>query len=72
MACQRSDTSMSRAIPIAVRDFALPAPRTGSIEVHSGYGATTEQGVEIHVSLQAERSRQIEGYEAEVPLVHVF
>jgi DNA excision repair protein ERCC-2 len=47
-------------------------PRTGSIEVHSGYGATTEQGVEIHVAIQAERSRQIEGYAAEVPLAHVF
>lgn len=63
---------MSRPIPIAVRDFALPVPRTGSIEVHSGYGATTEQGVEIHVALQAERSRQLEGYQAEVPLAHVF
>jgi DNA excision repair protein ERCC-2 len=63
---------MSRPIPIAVRDFGLPAPRTGSIEVHSGYGATTEQGVEIHVAIQAERSRQIEGYAAEVPLAHVF
>lgn len=63
---------MSRPIPLAVRDFALPAPRTGSIEVHSGYGATTEQGVEIHVAIQAERSRQIDGYEAEVPLTHVF
>jgi DNA excision repair protein ERCC-2 len=63
---------MSRPIPIAVRDFALPAPRTGSIEVHSGYAATTEQGVEIHVAIQAERSRQIKGYAAEVPLAHVF
>lgn len=63
---------MSRPIPIAVRDFALPAPRSGSIEVHSGYGATTEQGIEIHVEIQAERSRQIKGYEAEVPLAHVF
>ena len=63
---------MTRPIPIAVRDFALPAPRTGSIEVHSGYGSTTEQGVEIHVALQAERSQQIGGYQAEVPLAHVF
>ena len=38
-----------KLITIPLRDFALPAPRTGSIEAHSGYGRqAAEDRVAFH------------------------
>jgi DNA excision repair protein ERCC-2 len=41
-----------KVITIAVRDFALPVPRTGSIEAHSGNGRGATEGREIHIRVQ--------------------
>ena len=54
-----------RKIQLAVRDFALPVPRQGSIETHSGYGPTPQLGSEIHLRTQSERRRKDENYIAE-------
>jgi len=55
-----------KSITIALRDFALPIPRTGSIEVHSGYGRAAEEGREIHVRVQKRRLKSDAAYESEV------
>jgi DNA excision repair protein ERCC-2 len=55
-----------KLITIALRDFALPVPRTGSIEVHSGYGRAAVEGQEIHVRTQKKRAKSDPSYEPEV------
>ena len=65
---------MSKAKPIIVplRDFALPSPRTGSIEALSGYGRAEATGQEIHVRVQRQRARADGAYQAEVPVSGLF
>ena len=65
-------TADRKAIPIAIRDFALPAPRTGSIEAQSGYGRAASEGSEIHRRVQKKRAKTEASYEAEVPIVAEF
>ncbi|KAB0668377.1 ATP-dependent DNA helicase [Oryzomonas sagensis] len=55
-----------------LRDFALPAPRTGSIETHSGYGRQAAEGQEIHVRVQRQRVKADPAYQAEVPISGLF
>ncbi len=57
-----------KLVTIALRDFALPVPRTGSIEAHSGYGRATAEGQEIHVRVQKKRAKSDPSYESEVPI----
>ncbi len=57
-----------KLISVALRDFALPSPRTGSIEVHSGYGRAAAEGREIHARVQKRRSKADPCYEPEVPV----
>jgi DNA excision repair protein ERCC-2 len=64
-----------KTINLAIRDFALPVPRTGSIEVNSGYGqifggplALAADGRKIHLALQKERQKQYAVYKSEVKL----
>ncbi len=59
-------------ISISVRDFALPFPRSGSIEADSGYAFSPERGLEIHAEIQAKRAAEDASYLAEQPLQHVF
>lgn len=58
-------------IQLAVRQFALPCPRSGSIETHSGYSAP-QMGQEIHQMIQARRVEEVPGYEPEKKLSMVF
>ncbi len=58
----------SKTVSLAIRDFALPVPRTGSIEAHSGYGRAATEGREIHARIQRKRARTDPSYEAEVPI----
>jgi DNA excision repair protein ERCC-2 len=57
-----------KRIALAVREFALPVPRVGSIEAHSGYGRASAEGMEIHARVQAKRLAQNPEYRAELPL----
>jgi DNA excision repair protein ERCC-2 len=57
-----------KLVTVALRDFALPVPRTGSIEAHSGYGRAAAEGREIHIRVQKKRARSDPSYESEVPL----
>ncbi len=61
-----------KLITIALRDFALPAPRIGSIDVHSGYGRAAAEGQEIHTRAQRKRIKSDPSYEPEVPVSHSF
>lgn len=61
-----------KLITIPLRDFAVPAPRTGSIEAHSGYGRSAAEGQEIHVRAQKKRARIDASYQAEVPVSSLF
>jgi DNA excision repair protein ERCC-2 len=62
----------SKLVTVALRDFALPVPRTGSIEVYSGYGRAASEGQEIHVRAQKKRMRSDPSYEPEVSISHSF
>jgi len=44
-------------ITMPLGDFALPVPRTGSIETHSGYGRSASDGQEIHIRVQKKRAK---------------
>src|SRR5512143_2041173 len=55
-----------KLISVALRDFALPVPRTGSIESYSGYGRAAAEGREIHVRVQKRRAKSDPSYESEV------
>jgi DNA excision repair protein ERCC-2 len=50
----------------------VPAPRTGSIEGHSGYGRATAEGQEIHLRVQRRRAKADPTYQAEVPVSGLF
>lgn len=60
-----------KKISIGISDFALPTPRRGSIDAHSGFGRNQQQlGQEIHLDVQAKRIKQFSNYSAEVVLTH--
>ena len=61
-----------KLIAMPIRDFALPVPRTGSIEAHSGYGRATTEGQEIHLRVQKERTEADPTYRSEVSLTQDF
>jgi DNA excision repair protein ERCC-2 len=61
-----------KPVAVALRDFALPVPRTGSIEAHSGYGRAAAEGQEIHVRVQTKRAKSDPSYEPEVPVRRAF
>jgi DNA excision repair protein ERCC-2 len=61
-----------KKIQLSIRDFALPVPRIGSIEAHSGYGRSTLEGQEIHLRVQQRRAKAHANYRAEVPLSAEF
>jgi DNA excision repair protein ERCC-2 len=61
-----------RKIQLSARQFAIPAPRIGSIETHSGYGTSPFSGQEIHSLIQENRVREVPGYIPEKWLTYSF
>jgi DNA excision repair protein ERCC-2 len=59
-------------IKLAVGDFAMPVPRVGSIETHSGFGRASEAGQEIHLQVQERRAKQEASYRSEVAISREF
>lgn len=59
-------------IQLAVSEFALPVPRTGHIELHSGYGALPDVGTDVHQQLQADKIRHSPEFQAEKAISHSF
>ncbi len=60
-----------KEVSLPIREFAMPAPRKGSIEANSGYGRQLE-GQEIHQRVQEIRSEDHSSYEAEVKIERAF
>ena len=54
-----------KLVSISVTEFALPAPRRGSIDVFSGLGRAQTLGMEVHERIQAERAKSYKEYRAE-------
>lgn len=61
-----------RKVSLDVRQFALPCPRKGSLELHSGYGAPPMTGQEIHVAIQRRRQREFDNYTPEKRMTWTF
>ena len=61
-----------KKISLNVRQFALPAPRVGSIDSHSGYGALPTTGQEAHVIIQKQRQKEMPLYVPEKKLEYTF
>src|SRR5512143_2695584 len=61
-----------KLVTVALRDFAVPVPMTGSIEAHSGYGRAAADGQEIHVRVQQKRAKSDPSYESEVMIRRSF
>lgn len=61
-----------KKISLAIRDFALPVPRVGSIELHSGYGPMPMTGQELHAIVQSNRLLENSKYRAEVWISETF
>jgi DNA excision repair protein ERCC-2 len=59
-------------VTVALRDFAVPVPRTGNIEAYSGYGRAATDGQEIHVRVQQKRAKSDPSYEPEVLIRRSF
>ncbi len=57
---------------LGVTEFAVPAPRRGSIDTLSGFGRGAQVGLEIHQNIQAQRTKDFENYKAEVSISHIF
>lgn len=57
---------------LGVADFALPSPRLGSIELHSGLGHGKNMGTDIHQEIQSARKNTFPNYKSEVWLTHEF
>ena len=65
-------TTVLKRVQLPVRDFALPIPRSGSIEVHSGYGYLPQQGDEAHRLIQQQRGAANPKYKTEQKVSHSF
>lgn len=63
---------MNKLITIPLRDFAVPAPRTGNIEAYSGHGRSAADGQEIHARIQKQRAKSDASYQSEVPVSSLF
>lgn len=61
-----------KILQLAITEFALPSPRTGSIEAYSGYGPLPNVGAEIHALIQEQRRIESPEYQAEKWMSHTF
>lgn len=63
---------MSNKIILSVSDFALPAPKGGSIDFYSGLGHSQMLGFSLHQDIQAEGKKKDASYLSEVWTTHTF
>lgn len=62
--------SKLKKVSISVTEFAVPAPRRGSIDAYSGFGRSQQMGIELHQRVQAIRMKTSSRYQAEVLAQH--
>jgi DNA excision repair protein ERCC-2 len=63
---------MKKKYSLSVTEFAISAPRQGSIDTHSGFGNDKTTGQEIHYQTQFQRQRDFPEYDSEVSVAHQF
>lgn len=63
---------MKKKISLPVTQFAVPAPRRGSIDSYSGLKNSQVIGVELHQRIQTLRRESFPQYQAEVSISNVF
>lgn len=63
---------MKKTITLAVTEFALPAPRRGSIDIYSGFGRGAEVGLILHQQVQELRAKTFKNYKPEVEITQKF
>lgn len=61
-----------KTVKLALRDFAIPSPLTGSLEMNSGLGGSAEEGIELHKLIQEQRKTDIADYQTEVGIKGEF
>tara|TARA_B110001454_G_scaffold219204_1_gene252261 strand:+ start:74926 stop:77346 length:2421 start_codon:yes stop_codon:yes gene_type:complete len=61
-----------KKISIPLTEFAVPAPRRGSIDAYSGFGRSQQMGIELHQRVQSARAKSHPNYRAEVMTSHEF
>lgn len=61
-----------KSIQLGISEFAVPSPRTGHIEMYSGYGGLPNLGAAIHYEIQAQRMTALPGYVPERWISHTF
>lgn len=61
-----------KTIKLSVQEFALPAPRTGSIESNSGLMDAAQVGSELHRQIQKARKESEPDYQSEVKIAGEF
>lgn len=66
------NTSAKKRIALSVRQFALPTPLKGSIELLSGFDDSQRRGQEIHQNIQNQRLKNFNHYQSEVKISHEF
>lgn len=59
---------MKKKVHLSIIEFALPAPRRGSIDINSGFGRGPLIGVELHQRIQAARIKSHSNYKPEVQI----
>ncbi|MBL7543289.1 MAG: ATP-dependent DNA helicase [Bdellovibrionaceae bacterium] len=64
--------SEGKKVALSVTEFAVPAPRRGSIDAYSGFGRSQQLGIELHQRVQAARIKTHPNYRAEVATTHEF
>ncbi|MBX3021819.1 MAG: ATP-dependent DNA helicase [Bdellovibrionales bacterium] len=63
---------MMKNLQLSITEFAVPSPRSGSIETYSGYGGLPNLGTAIHMEIQAQRMTEYPGYVSEKWVTHNF
>jgi DNA excision repair protein ERCC-2 len=61
-----------KIIKLGLQEFAMPAPRRGSIEPSSGLGTSLQKGIELHQKVQSERMAEIPDYVSELSISASF
>lgn len=61
-----------KVIKLSVQDFAVPAPRRGSIEPSSTVATSLQKGMELHQRVQSFRKELIPDYQSEMNLSWAF
>lgn len=57
---------------LSVIEFALPSPRTGSIDTYSGFGLASKQAIKKHQEIQLLKHKENPNYQSEVSITNRF